>query len=290
MTTMDDPETERGFDSRIIAGISTPSMVAQVLDLEVPPDRELVLCERTSTIALQRQVRQNFAEGRFECEGGPRRFDDIGRLMFVPAMTPLRIKYEGRNISIVRCMFPKETFDETIASEGAVATKQLRNCLNIKSAPIRSLMMSVAREIENKARFTDELVECYGQILTIELKRYFDLCAADGGISRGGMSTGALRKVIERIEADTIPPSLEELAALTGLSKRHLTRSFRQSTGQTILEKINESRFNRANLAIAHGEKNLSEVARMSGYDSLAAFSQAYKKWFGKSPTKYSMP
>lgn len=290
MTAMDDPETERGFESRIIAGISTPSMVAQVLDLEVAPDRELVLCERTSTIALQRQVRQNFAAGRFECESGSRRYHDIGRLMFVPAMTPLRIKYEGRSISIVRCMFPKATFDDTFASEGAVATKQLRNCLNVKSAAIRSLMINVAREIENRAQFTDELVQCYGQILIFELKRYFDLCAADGGLSRGGMSTGALRKVIERIEADAIPPSLDELAAISGLSKRHLTRSFRQSTGQTILEKINESRFNRANLVILRGEKNLSEVAKMSGYDSMAAFSQAYKKWFGKSPTKYSVP
>jgi AraC family transcriptional regulator len=103
------------------------------------------------------------------------------------------------------------------------------------------------------------------------------------------MSTGALRKVIERIEADDIPPSLDELAAISGLSKRHLTRSFRQSTGQTILEKINESRFNRARLKILSREKSLSEVANMSGYGSIASFSQAYKKWFGESPTRHCM-
>lgn len=285
---MQDPETGRRFESTIIAGISTPSMVAQVLDLEVPADRDMVLCERMSTIALQRQVRQNFAAGRFECESSSRRYDDIGRLMFVPAMTPLRIKHEGPKISIVRCMFPQATFGDSFVGQGEKSLLRLRSCLNIKSSPIRALMMKIASEIEASTPFTQELVQCYGQILIIELKRYFDLCVADGGISRGGMAAGALRRVIERIEADALPPTLDELTAISGLSKRHLTRSFRQSTGQTVLEKINEARFNRATQAILHGEKTLSEVAEAAGYGSIAAFSQAYKKWYGKSPTKYA--
>lgn len=283
---MDDLETGRGFESRIIASISTPLMIAQVLDLEVVPDRELVLYERRSTIALQRQIRQNFAAGRFEGEDSLRRYDDIGRLMFVPAMTPLRIKYEGRDIRIVRCMFLQDTFGEMFAPDSHLFLKKLRNCLNIKSSAIRNVMIKIAAELEDLDHLSAEMLQSYANIIVIELKRYFDLCVADGGISRGGMRTGVLRKVIERIEADAPPPTLDELTAISGLSKRHLTRSFRQSTGQTILEKINEARFNRAMLAISRKDRLISEVAEMAGYKSISSFSNAYKNWFGKSPTK----
>lgn len=283
---MDDLESGRGFESKIIASISTPLMVAQVLDLEVVPDRELVLHERMSTIALQRQVRQNFAAGRFEGEDSWRQYDDIGRLMFVPAMTPLRIKYEGREIRIVRCMFPQETFSGMFAPDSHLFIKKLRSCLNIKSSVIRNVMVKVATELNEIDNLSVDLIKSYSNIIIIELKRYFDLCIADGGVSRGGMRAGVLRKVVERIEADAPPPTLDELVAISGLSKRHLTRSFRQSTGQTILEKVNEARFSRAMLAISRKDKSMSEVAEMSGYNSVSAFSHAYKNWFGKSPTK----
>ena len=283
---MDDPEAGRGFESRIIASISTPLMVAQVLDLEVVPDQELVLHERTSTIALQRQIRQNFAAGRFEVAKNRQQFDDIGRLMFVPAMTPLRIKYEGRDIRIVRCMFPQGTFAGLFAPDSHLVLRQLRHCLDIKSAAIRNIMVKIAIELEERDTGSAEILQSYANIIVIELKRYFDQCVADGGISRGGMRAGVLRKVIERIETDAPPPSLDELTAISGLSKRHLTRSFRESTGQTILEKINEARFNRAMLAISRNDRRISEVAALAGYKSTAAFSTAYRNWFGKSPTK----
>lgn len=284
---MADSDAGRGFQTRIIAGMAVPEMVAQVLDLEVSPERELVLCERSSTIALQRQLRQNFAAGRFEGESASRRYEDIGRLMFVPAMTPLRMKYEGRSISIVRCMFPRQIFAGLFAPDDEMTARKLQMCLNIKSATIRSLMIRIAGELEARTPFTEELLLCYGRILIIELKRYFDRRVADGGLSRGGMSAGALRRVIERIEADALPPTVEELVVISGLSKRHLTRAFRQSTGQSILEKINESRFHRAMLRIFEGALPVEDIARMSGYHSSASFSQAYSKWFGECPTRH---
>ena len=284
---MDGSATERGFDSRIITSVSVPCMIAQTLDLDARPDRELFLNEKMSTIALQRQVRQNFAEGRIEGDADAYRYDDIGRLLFVPSRTPMRIKSEGRKVSLVRCMFSPATFGGLFSPHDEQARLKLKNCLNIKSSTIRSLLIKIAREVENQGEDSHEIVQCYGQILIIELKRYFEGCAADGGIARGGMSRASLRKVIERIEADTYPPTLDELSAIAGLSKRHLTRSFRQATGQTVLEKINESRFSRAMSAIIRDGSSISEVAMMSGFKSTSSFSEAYKKWFGKSPRKY---
>lgn len=288
MPSEEELDSERRFEAKIIVSVETPCMIAQILDLEVTPDRDLVLFERTSTIALQRQVRQNFAAGRFENEASASRYDDIGRLMFIPAKMPLRIKYEGSSsISLVRCMFPPATFSDIFTHEDKSVFKTFHRCLNIKSRIIRELMIRVSRELENYSDYTETLAQNYGNILIIELKRYFGMCAADNGIARGGMAAGVLRRLIERIEGDLEPPTLDELAAISGLSKRHLCRSFRQSTGQTVLEKINEVRFSRALLSISNGSININDIAKEAGYKSLSSFSQAYKNWYGKSPTNY---
>lgn len=109
----------------------------------------------------------------------------------------------------------------------------------------------------------------------VKAARSDDEVQTDAKLAREAWIAERAEEMAERIEAgdNSKPDEIAEATARSALDHAELGGAF-----------------HRANQAIAHGEKNLSEVARMSGYDSLAAFSQAYKKWFGKSPTKYSMP
>ncbi len=284
---MTDTVTLGACRTQILASMTTPCMIAQTLDMEVRPENELLLNETMHTIALQRQVKQNFAAGRFENDSGPYRYADIGRLMFVPSKIPLRIKFEGEQVSIARCMFPVSTFADLFAHEKGLIKSKTMSILNIRSSSIRGLVIRIASEIENQLDDAEEIVTYLGHILVIELKRYFDSRYAADGVSRGGLSRAAWRKAIQRIEADALPPTLDELAQLTGLSKRHLTRAFRQSTGQTVQEKVNEARFNRAINELSNSSITIDQLALKSGFCSASTFSNAFKKWTGKTPGRY---
>jgi len=143
----------------------------------------------------------------------------------------------------------------------------LHNCLNITSQPIRNLLLRLAQELEFPGLATMDLVETMGQSLQIELARYILNIPSHLDCSRGGLTRGAYRRVFERIEADASPPSLAELAVLAGLSERHMTRAFRESTGISVSEMIDEARYKRAvnllkrtSLKIAPWQSNLASV------------------------------
>jgi AraC-like DNA-binding protein/RimJ/RimL family protein N-acetyltransferase len=96
-----------------------------------------------------------------------------------------------------------------------------------------------------------------------------------------------LQKVIYAIEY-----SLEEDINLTRLSRQahlsmyHFSRLFVVYTGLTPIEYVRRRRMLRAASAICSGEEILTTAIRY-GYSSHSAFSKAFKKVFGYSPSTY---
>ncbi len=78
--------------------------------------------------------------------------------------------------------------------------------------------------------------------------------------------------------------SLEELAALCGITKYHLSREFKRYTGSTVFSYLNVLKCKNAEGLILHG-KSVSEAAFESGFESLSYFSRTYKKIMGRSPS-----
>ena len=116
--------------------------------------------------------------------------------------------------------------------------------------------------------------------------RYLRESPADGNL-RGGLSRAAYRKVIRRLEEEGPPPTLEELAALAELSKRHLTRAFHETTGMTIHQQLDELRFKRATMLLDDPALPIAGIAARLGFLSGSAFSTAFTRWSGKSPSRY---
>jgi AraC-like DNA-binding protein len=87
--------------------------------------------------------------------------------------------------------------------------------------------------------------------------------------------------MIEHIED---PPSLIELAVLTGINLYKLKRGFKEMFGTTVFDFLSEYRLGLAMQWIVTGEKTIKAVADELGYSSLSHFSNAFKKKFGVSP------
>jgi AraC family transcriptional regulator len=163
----------------------------------------------------------------------------------------------------------------------------LHNCLNITSRLIRTLALRMAEELETPGLASVELIDALGTSLQIEVARYILDSPSHLDTSRGGLTRGAYRKIIARIEADAPPPTLEQLALLAGLSKRHLTRAFRESTGLTVAQMIDEARYKRGVSLLRDPDIRIAEVSTRLGFRSSASFSRAFRRWSGQSPRRF---
>jgi AraC-like DNA-binding protein len=83
------------------------------------------------------------------------------------------------------------------------------------------------------------------------------------------------------------PLTLGRVAAHVGVSEQHLARLFRQATGQTVFEYVRLMRFEAAKSYLSGSDRNVAEVARLTGFTSLPVFSRTFRREVGVSPSEY---
>ena len=76
----------------------------------------------------------------------------------------------------------------------------------------------------------------------------------------------------------------QEVARILGKATSSLYRALREQ-GTTFRELLREVRMDLARRYVADPRCSITEVAFMLGYADTSAFSRAFRKWFGKSPT-----
>lgn len=81
--------------------------------------------------------------------------------------------------------------------------------------------------------------------------------------------------------------SLSHLSTVCGYNYSYLSSLFKKVTGITISDYYNERRFESARLMIRENRLKVSEISNLLGYNSVYAFSKAFKDKFGTSPKNY---
>ncbi len=76
------------------------------------------------------------------------------------------------------------------------------------------------------------------------------------------------------------------IATNVGTNQCYLKKGFKEVFKQTIFEFIQENRMIKAKRLLENPSFNVTEIAFSVGYSSLSSFSQAYKNYFGISPTE----
>lgn len=79
--------------------------------------------------------------------------------------------------------------------------------------------------------------------------------------------------------------SIKALALAVGISERHLSRKFRQTTGMSPSAFINDYRLQRARGLVRQGFK-IHQVARLVGFGSPNYLARKYKIKYGISPSQ----
>jgi AraC-like DNA-binding protein/tetratricopeptide (TPR) repeat protein len=81
--------------------------------------------------------------------------------------------------------------------------------------------------------------------------------------------------------------SVEDLVRFTSCSPTHLRRMFRAVTGKGILKNLREIRLERAKGLLRQSALNVGEVAAAAGFETHSAFTNAFRRISGTSPTLF---
>ena len=81
--------------------------------------------------------------------------------------------------------------------------------------------------------------------------------------------------------------TLESVAEMTGFSKFHFTRLFKQITNVSFYKFLNQKRIDHAASLLINPEISVTEAALSAGYSSLSSFIRMFKIIKGCTPTEY---
>ena len=81
--------------------------------------------------------------------------------------------------------------------------------------------------------------------------------------------------------------SLDELSAIAGYSKFHFSRVFKQYTGMTHVDYLNQVRIKAAEKMMMNPDTPITEIAINSGFNSITTFNRTFKKLKNHTPSKF---
>jgi AraC family transcriptional regulator len=107
---------------------------------------------------------------------------------------------------------------------------------------------------------------------------------------RAALDRAALRKIVAYLHENLAEDvTLDGLAALVRMSKYHLLRSFKNSTGTTPHRFLMTLRLRRAAHLLRTTTQPVQQVMRASGYRSMGQFSTAFRREYGQPPGQYRL-
>ena len=129
-------------------------------------------------------------------------------------------------------------------------------------------------------------------------QRYVDICRGflttcfarlfrtENIVVSSNLKYDTMFKITEYIEKNySNKINLNDICELTSFSPSRLCTIFKQATGTTISNYINQIRCKHAYQMISSGKYNISESASSCGFNSFSYFSKTYSDFFGELPS-----
>ncbi|HMO67539.1 MAG TPA: helix-turn-helix transcriptional regulator [Novosphingobium sp.] len=218
-------------------------------------------------------------------------FPRVRSVGFLPPGQPVSIFPGVSAFRALNCSFSRDHFEATAELGEDLWADHAASLVTIRNRRLEVLMQEIHAELVQPSFGRDLLVDAAGTMILVELARYGRELerASPRSAAVRGLAPWQLRRIQERLAASpqTHYPDLAELAALCGISKSHLMRSFKASTGWQIHKFIAEERLKSAKAMLQADHHSFKEIARLLGFGSAAYFATAFRRMTGMTPSDY---
>lgn len=225
--------------------------------------------------------------GQFQA-GQQSRLTELGGLIFVPAGHALLGHGPGGPQDMVACSFAPGQIDALADFETSWDRRELARCYDLRSGRITDTMRRLGQEVTTPGFGSDILVDALTSVLPIELARLFHTMRGDEPLARGGLTPRQLRTIEDYVRDWPVGGvKVTDLATLTGLSRAHFMRAFKQSMGETVHSFVEQIRLEQTQALLAGTALPLKQIAARMGFANPASFSIAFRRLTGTSPGNY---
>ncbi|WP_430974266.1 AraC family transcriptional regulator [Sunxiuqinia rutila] len=163
------------------------------------------------------------------------------------------------------------------ASRGISFQKQLANRLGPK---LKKLLSTKG------LKRTLLLLEILGKMA--KTRQYKLLASESYRLNLDNWSTSRLDKIMHIINANYRQAiKLEQIASHIGMNTTAFCRYFKEKTGKSFIEFVNEMRIGYACKLLLEGTQSVSQICFESGFNNLSNFNRCFKKITSLSPVQY---
>jgi AraC family transcriptional regulator len=107
---------------------------------------------------------------------------------------------------------------------------------------------------------------------------------------KGGLPKRQRRRLMDYIESSLAENlSIDTLARVASLSRYHLGKAFKQSTGMTLHQYVTWRRIRRAQDLLRNRLYSLSDIAAQTGFANQSHFSTMFSRTMGTTPYRYRL-
>lgn len=155
---------------------------------------------------------------------------------------------------------------------------------------LHRLVELISEEVQANGPGRDLILERLVEVLFVEALRFRSTFAARGeqGLL-AGLSDPALAQALREIHVDVARHwTVEHLARTAGMSRAVFAERFSRTIGMTPMQYLLEWRVALAKDMLLRERPSLADVAERVGYQSASAFSTAFARLTGQSPSEFA--
>lgn len=251
------------------------------------------VCPPSSYVVCQR-LSQGHSPLRLDFDSaGPRQvYPRVHALGFMPTTGTITLHPLGKPLRTLNCFFDRISFETATEMDAAGWRELAGSFMTVRDKSIEDMMQRIHRELMLPRFGSEAMIEATTTMIAVKIARLakFSVSQMVDFRSRcGGLAPWQLRRIHERIAAapETGYPGVQQLAELCGLSRSHLMRMFKGSTGSSLHEFIADHRLAAARQLLASDQLSIKQVAARLGFRDPAHFTNAFRRDEQMTPSEF---
>ncbi|MGK3631781.1 helix-turn-helix domain-containing protein [Enterobacter cloacae] len=209
-----------------------------------------------------------------------------GTITTIPRGSSSRWDMSG-TVDVIHFYIPDETFNDLLLQVDAPLTELLFRTAYFDDTAAK-IISAIHDILSDNNRITHLLCEHLMLALVLQLIQNHSPVKTHVQQANYFLSPRVLKNSLEILDSSPIGEvTIQALAAEQGMSSAHFCRAFKNSTGLTPYGWLKQRVMERAFLQLQSTNKQISEIALESGYNSQNAFTSAFRKMTGLTPSQW---
>lgn len=269
------------YSPTVLVSVASPAGRAELVEWRWPPMIDFTRREDELMVEMSLPPTSADASACFP-ELDPARRCMMGTLFVRWPGALIAGRGEAGHIRVIRCVFARHVADAILGQRGTPDLGFLQGMLAMQNEPLRMVMRLIKRELETPHACSARAIAALIDLVGVELERA--IADKNAGRGNGRLAPWQFRRIRQRLDQSGQNPTVPELAALCGISVRHLHRQFHALTGKTVADYIETTRIEQAKVMLEHPGPPIKSIAEACGFAHPGSFARAFRRTTGLTP------